>query len=583
MFQRGLFSYVFSVMGLAIIALSMGTGLLADSFLMDYKTGLVRKELELAAAQASVQAHGAGPGLQKLVQTMGHATGLRFTVVARDGRVLADSTADPARMENHANRPEIAAALQGRPGVDMRKSATLGMDELYATVPTDPVFRAARPMSDVEELTGGMRMRLLIATAIAIMAALVLSRWVAMPLVGRINEMKRFTTALAAGDYSIPFESTGPGELGDLERSLEALRVKLLSMVQIISEDKKKLPAIIDGLPDATLLFSASGRLTAANKAAIGILRLPEPGWDSMKKEEVVREPEILKALDAAMSPGAAPQEPVRLAWRDPEMSLEALCLPAKDHHGARGAMLLIRDVTRQNRLERVRADFIANMAHELLTPLTAIRGAAETVMDSGDIQDGQSKKFIASILHHSTRLGNILADVSALSMIESGATPPHAAPIDARRPAAEAVALFALEAEKAGLTLRLAQPEAPLNIVSDPEKIESILVNLAQNSIRYTPSGGSVTVTVKAAAGGVEYEVADTGVGIPYKDLPRVTERFYRVDPARSREKGGTGLGLSIVKRLALALGGKLSIESQLGKGTTVRVNLPSLPEGNI
>lgn len=567
-------------MGVSILALAAGVGLLADSFLQRYKAADMENELERAASQASVQAPEAGPGLEKLIRSIGRATGFRFTVIARDGTVLADSSADAGAMDNHAARPEVAVALQGRRGVEKRKSSTLGVETLYVAIPTGPVIRAARPFSDVEELTEGMRARLLLAVAISLIAAMALSYILARPLTGRLAAMKSFSSAMAGGDYDRPFDSSGPGELGGLERSLETLRGGLRTLVLHLSGDRAKLASIIDGMPDAALLFSAGGRLTAANKAAKRLLRLPASGWEGLSKEEVAREPEILTALDAVMTSDNPPEEPVRLGWRGPELELEVICRPMKEEKGGRGALLLMRDVSRQARLERIRTDFIANMAHELLTPLTAIRGAAETLVNSRQGHDEQTARFIATIHRHSIRLGNIVADVSQLSMIESGALPVETARIDARRPADEVAALFAPEAEKTGLSLKTAAPQEPAWIVSDAEKIESILVNLVQNSIRYTPSGGSVTITVKSIPNGAVYEVADTGVGIPYKDLPRVTERFYRVDPGRSREKGGTGLGLSIVKRLVMALGGKLSIDSQLGKGTRVKVELPFLPQ---
>ncbi|MDH4185211.1 MAG: ATP-binding protein, partial [Nitrospinota bacterium] len=414
----------------------------------------------------------------------------------------------------------------------------------------------------------------------AIFAAMALSYILARPLIRRLKAMESFTMTLAGGEYEAPLVISGDGELGGVERGLESLRQKLRWLVTALSEDQKRLEALIDGVPDAVLLFGADGRLSAANRSARRLFHIPAQEWQALRQEEVVRDPRILSILDVALTPGGQPPEPIQVSWRDPELELEVICRPMDEEGGGQGALLVLRDVTRQARLERMRTDFIANMAHELFTPLTAIRGASETLIDSPAPMDPQNAKFLDTIHRHAIRLGAIVADVSQLSRIESGASPVAAANMDARRPAEDVAALFGPEAEKAAVAFGVEAPETPVELVSDAEKIESILVNLAQNGIRYTPAGGSVKISVLPRdGGGVIYQVMDTGVGIPFKDIPRVTERFYRVDPGRSRDKGGTGLGLSIVRHLTSALGGRMTIESHLGKGTTVIVELPSLP----
>jgi two-component system phosphate regulon sensor histidine kinase PhoR len=247
------------------------------------------------------------------------------------------------------------------------------------------------------------------------------------------------------------------------------------------------------------------------------------------------------------------------------------------DDQGRPGALVVLRDVTRELHLERVRTDFLANLSHELRTPLTAIRGSAETLLDSARSDPAAAERFLETIRRNALRLESLLQDVSELSRIEGGAAPLEVSTFDGRDPTKHAVDLFGAEAHKKGLALELKVPAEPLPLASDPTKVESVLVNLVQNGVRYTPAGGRVTVSVEATEGGVRYVVEDTGVGIPPRDLSRVTERFYRVDPGRSRAMGGTGLGLAIVKHLVEVLGGTLDIASEPGKGTRVTVLLPS------
>jgi len=579
MFHRGLYTYILTALGLSLLALVLIIEILADSFLWEYQAREAEMDLERAASQASAQLIPWSAGNSRLVHDMGRATDFRFTIIGRDGAVLADSLLDKGKMKNYISLPEVTRALEGRGGVVRRKSAALGKEMLYLAIPTDPVIRVSKPVSEVEELTEGMKFRLLIISIPALLIAMLISYLVAKPLTRRMKVMEGFASALAEGDYGSALDSTGAGELGGVERSLETLRKKLKELVWRLSEDRQRLASIMDGIPDAVLLFGWDGRLIAANEAAQKLLRLPVGGQDKLRREEVVREPEILTALDMVCASRKQTDTPFRISWREPEMELEVICRPMVNEMGQCGALLLMRDITRQVRLERVRSDFIANMAHELLTPLTAIRGAAETLIDSQTAPEGSHRKFLETIHRHSIRLGNIVTDVSQLSRIEGGGTPVVNMEMDARRPVEDVMALFTAEAEKAGLSLGVEAPEEPVRLVSDAEKIESILVNLVQNAVRYTPSGGSVMICVRGGAAGAVFEVRDTGVGIPFKDIPRVTERFYRVDPGRSREKGGTGLGLSIVRHLVTSLGGKMAIESQLGRGTTVRLELPSLP----
>lgn len=581
MLGGSLFGRLVLHLGLSLLVILVAAGLLLDRFLQDREVQRLEAELARSAAQAAVQLLAAPGGeLQARTQALGRATGIRFTVIEAGGAVLADSTTDAETMENHAARPEVAAALRGRRGAARRDSPILGLGMLYVALPTQPVVRAARPVTEVRELTGQIRRRILLAVLPALLLAGVLGWWTTRSLARRLDHMERFATRLARGEYGHPMRPGGLDELGHLERVLEELRLELRRQVSRLSEDRRVLRSLLDALPDAVLLFGADGTCAAFNQAAARLLRLPSrEGEGALSKESVVRDPEVLARLDAAYRDPAPAADGLRVRWQEPPGDLEVTTHPIADPEGGRGVLLVLHDVTRRVHLERVRSDFIANMAHELRTPLTAIRGAAETLLDNPTAPAELAGRFLGTIQRHALRLGNLLADISDLAHLESGVAPVTSAPLDAHAVVREAVALFQAEADKAGLHLTAALPEVPLVLCSDAEKVEAILVNLTQNAVRYTPAGG--TVTLEAAAqpdGAVEFCVRDTGIGIPPRDLPRVTERFYRVDPGRSREKGGTGLGLSIVKHLVALLGGRLAIQSEPGRGTAVRVTLPNL-----
>ncbi len=583
---RSLFARLTAHGALVLLAALATAGLALDRFLVVRETSRLEAHLAGQASLAAMDLLPPGAALQDQIRRRAEAGGVRLTVVARDGTVLADSEHDPGSMDNHGGRPELRAALGGARGASARMSPTLGVPMLYVALPGDPVVRAAMPLSDVEALLGEARRRVLLsalpAAALALALALLLSRG----LTRRFAAMRGFAARLAAGEYEARLPARGDDELADLERSLGELRDELAQQVGALRRDRERLQALVDGLPDAVVLLDGAGRLAVANEPARRLLRLPKDPPEGLSGAEVLREPRLLAALDAfAGKKAGGPEElsgPLRLAWPEPACELDVLFGPLPDQEGRSGVLVVLRDVSRQAHLERVRTDFVANLSHELRTPLTAVRASAETLLDGALAEPEAARRFLESIHRNALRLEALLGDVSDLARVEAGAEVVEPREFDAREPARRVVELFAAEAEAAGVALEAELPAEPVALSSDPDRLESVLVNLVQNALRYTPRGGRAGVAVEATPGGARYRVSDTGIGIPPKDLPRVTERFYRVDPGRSRARGGTGLGLSIVKHLVELLGGELAIESVHGRGTIVVVELPRLhPRG--
>jgi two-component system phosphate regulon sensor histidine kinase PhoR len=392
--------------------------------------------------------------------------------------------------------------------------------------------------------------------------------------------MIRFATAVARGDYARGLPAAGADELSDMERTLVALRDQIRDQVERLARDGRTLSTLLERLPNAVLVLDATGKVLFANGAARTLLRFTDNEAIGLPAAEVLRHPQILQAIDALAS-GTQEPEPFALSWPDPPGRFEVAVRPLASEGEAAATLVVLRDITREAHLERVRTDFISNLSHELRTPLTAIRGAAETLLEAALSDPEAARKFLQAIRRNAVRLESLLRDVSDLSRAESGLLVPDLRDFDECAVVEQVTELFRGEAEKAEVALGVQCADAPHRTRSDPELLESILVNLVQNAVRYTPAGGRVEVRVlEARPRGVVFEVADTGIGIPPRDLPRVTERFYRADPGRSRAVGGTGLGLSIVKHLVEVLGGQLEIRSEPGKGTTVRVLLPSPPD---
>ncbi|TAL15948.1 HAMP domain-containing histidine kinase [bacterium] len=576
--SRSFFSRVFLQSVFVLLALIIAGGVALDRFLTESEINRLGDQVERFALmlREDTVRHADFSGLQPLVRRLGDATRVRFTVVDKTGKVLADSHLDPSVMENHSTHPEVAEALAGREGRNLRHSASLGIEMLYVAIPGDPVFRAAVPVSEVKAVLGQVRMRMALAAVPAVLIALLLAWFLARSLNSRIERMIRFASAIEKGDYSQILRSEGDDELADMERSLTALRDEIEKQVEKLRRDKETLSALIEGFPHAVFVFDKDKNLSLANSHARKLLRIASLGVFTFNVGEAIRNPKVLEAVES-VSAGEAASEPFRISWSEPHRKFEVTVHPLPGEDGNPEVLLVLRDITRETHLEKVRSDFIVNLAHELRTPLTAIRGSAETVLDSALSDPVAVKKFLETIKRNSLRLENLLTDVSDLARAETAAEKVKIASFDAREPARHVSELFAGEAQKNGIAMKVSLPEEPLFMDSDPEKIEQILINLVQNAVRYTLEGGEVSISLGREEGGVVYTVADTGIGIPPEDLPRVTERFYRVDPGRSRAMGGTGLGLSIVKHLAESLGARLEIASEYGKGTTVRVTVPA------
>lgn len=575
---RSFFSRVF----LGSMAVMLAVLLVGGYFLDDY---LVEREMERLGDQVrrfalilkdDVAKKGADGSLQAAVTRLEQSTRVRFTVIDGGGRVLADSLLDPANMENHATHPEVAEALAGREGRNLRKSKSVGIEMLYVALPGEPVVRAALSVEEVRAVVRELHNRILLAAIPALLLALALAWVLAKSLTDRVGRMRVFASALEAGNFEVEIKPEGDDELSDMERSLAALRDEIKLKVTILKRDAEVLSGLVEGFPHAVLLFGADMNLALANAPARSLFRIAKDYASAMPLGEAVRNPRILEAIEGMAGGGGVPP-PFVLTLGEPPGHYEVLVRALGGSGGVSDYLVILRDITRETHLERVRSDFIVSLSHELRTPLTAIRGSAETLIGAQSASREVTLKFLETIKRNSLRLEALLQDVSDLARAESSVEKTQMADFDARVPLIHSSDLFSAEAANAGIELVVTKPPTELTLVSDEGKIEQILINLLQNAVRYTPAGGRVEISVGREEGAVVYTVEDTGIGIPEPDIPRVTERFYRVDPSRSRAAGGTGLGLSIVKHLAESLSGNLSMASEVGRGTKVRVAFPS------
>ena len=520
--------------------------------------------------------------------------GVRLTIIGSDGRVHGDSEEPSSSMENHASRPEVVEAFATGIGESVRYSTTTGYDLLYRAFlqsqSTDRrVIRVAIPLSDIEQVINSLRRTLLVAFVGFSSLGLLLSYGFSRRLSARIKRLTDFSRQVAQGMFPRNFfAKSGHDELDALERHLGEMSEKIRENVQQLVAEKEKASAILHGMTEGVLVLDPKGHMLVINHQAERMFHLPQDrDIRGASILEIVRRPEMrniihdVLAFDFTKSSYRKEVELHEGRW----FRVNAVSFRI-DEGRASGSILVFHDITEIKQVEILRSDFVANVSHELRTPLTAIRGYAETLRQSPPDDPADAQHFLSIIEKHAERLSRLTEDLLTLSDLESGKIELDFKPVDIGRVVQSVLEVLSDQANKEQVTLeQIIEPELPA-VMGDVDRLQQLLINLVDNAVKYTPVNGTVTVKgLRALINGscaVEVSVTDTGAGIPEQAIPRLTERFYRVDKARSRDLGGTGLGLAIVKHIAQAHRAQLKIESALHKGTMVSVLLPAAVEAS-
>jgi two-component system phosphate regulon sensor histidine kinase PhoR len=552
---------------------------------------LQERLLAEARAVGEILPWGSGPSLDAACARLAATLGARVTVIAADGRVLGESTRSSESLENHADRPEVRQAMGEGSGHAVRQSGTVGIQLVYAAWRQERggevrIVRTALPLTAVGEgvadLRRGVVLGLAAAALLGLLAALLLSR----SLLRRIRRLVTFARIVGQGETPPYLGPERPDDLGVLEAQLADMAREVVSTIAALRVERERVEAILRGMVEGVLVIDLEGNLVLMNQRARDLLDVPE-GRDATGHPfiEVARHPELAEVVRQLAGGAPLLSRDVTLGGTDAstlQVNGARLC----DANGAPfGFVLVLHDVTELRRLEVVRRDFVANVSHELRTPLTAIKGYVETLLGRAGEDAEMRQRFLGVIDRHSERLGRLIDDLLTLSDLELGRTPLRLGTVALAPAVDDVLQILGDSAERAGLQLTRHVASDTPPIEADADRFRQVLINLVDNAIKYTPHGGRVVVRAGPATGAghrgmVEVAVEDTGVGIPAQDLPRLTERFFRVDKGRSRALGGTGLGLAIVKHLVQAHGGELLIESAVGRGTTVRVLLPAAAE---
>lgn len=513
----------------------------------------------------------AGPAeAQAWIYRIAQETGYRITLIAPNGQVVGESdyaSLPLPSIENHGGRPEIVAAFADSVGVTKRKSATVGRELMYVAVPGGPgVVRVAADLDHVD----GIVHRAQLAVALAALVALLIGTLIAWLAAGSVTRPLTAITEAArtiAAGQAPRFPHSGIRDIDTLVQALRQMHHELADRFEKLRHEQAESAAIVTAMVEGVVAADARGHIVTANPAARELLgygpHVPLPDLQQLFRGRSARD--IVRRVTEGQS---VEGEEVEIDGR--RIVISARPLPAG------GAILVLHDQTEIRRLEAVRRDFVANVSHELKTPLTSISGYAETIL--AERPDARTERqFLETILANAHRMQRLVDDLLDLARIESGRWQPALAALDLAGVIAEVEGEFASRGAERRVTFAVEIGAGAATLVADPEGVRLVLRNLVDNALRYTPPDGRITLRSRAEAEGVALQVEDTGSGIPREHLSRVFERFYRVDPSRSRADGGTGLGLAIVRHTVEAHGGRVGIESQLGTGTRVTAWFPA------
>ncbi|MDD2582163.1 MAG: ATP-binding protein [Desulfuromonadaceae bacterium] len=514
---------------------------------------------------------------QQLAESIGTATRARVTLIAPDGTVVGDSEvgqAGLAQMENHLQRPEVQEALAHGKGTSLRYSETIRISMLYSAMTYGSgagggIIRLALPLEYLTSARNTLHGVVGGATAATILVALLFSYLFSNLTSRPLRDMADAAARIGHGANKVRIPVASKDEIGILAGVLNDMSERIEVQVQRLSADKQRLDTILYSMGEGVMVAAPDGTIRLVNPAFRRLFSISGE-VEGKRLVEISRHPDLLEAFNDLDRPDV--NELVREISIPPnDCTLFTHWVPLVVDGIRQGVVAVFHDISDLKKAENMRRDFVANVSHELRTPVTIIKGYAETLLDGVlDADPAKAKQFVGIIHNHSERLTDLINDILALSSLESKEALLELAPVDISGTMARACMLFQESAAQKNITIiNEAKGGVLPRVMADQGRIEQVVVNLLENAIKYTLDGGSVRLFTEDCGEFVRVSVADTGIGIPYKDLPRIFERFYRVDEARTRDQGGTGLGLAIVKHIVQLHGGEVSVSSETGKGS--------------
>ena len=563
----------FKLLATLAVVIAAVTGMLDFSIRRAWESSLRReitrqfqqKAVMFAARVNSDRQH----TLQDIVSQEAQAAGARATVVDSSGKVLADSELSASAVQDSA-QPELRTALNGDVGTDVRESRGLRIPFLYVAAPVSGgAVRLAYPLSDIEAATTGLGRALLLGSAMAFLVALTVAGIAAELTARRLRRIVDFAGRVAKGDVGARIDARSEDEIGQVASALDRTARHLEENFAALKTSQHQLETLLNSMQDAVIAIGPDERVQWANRTMDDLM--PQPTRLNSPVVETIRDPDFLRVVRGASQAHTAFASRATSIVLGRTFDVTAAPLPGG------GAVAVLRDLTETERVEKTRRDFITNVSHELRTPLTSIQGYTETLLD-GAPENNHVRDFLEIIRKNATRMSRLTEDLLTLGRVESGEHRFDAQPVTPGELLQEAVQSLREQARSHGVDLQI-EDSAPEPVMADQEAIHQVFSNLIDNALKYAHGSSRIVVGARPLERGVEFYVRDYGPGISSEHLPRLFERFYRVDKARSRESGGTGLGLAIAKHIVLAHGGTIRAESQLNHGSTFLFTLPVSP----
>lgn len=577
-------SYVLvTIIPIGLIAFFLDRNL-EDKSIHEIESSLVSRAL-LIEDQISAQSlkDGDVAVLDALAKRLGPKAKCRVTIIDRQGKVLADSEKprkNAQEMENHLNRPEVRAAADGNTGLNMRYSETLKMDMLYAALPIRDksavigIIRVAIPLGYVRNILLNIRKTVSVGAIFAIILAFILGTIVAGKTMRPVNRMIYASRKFSEGDFSRRVAPGVDDEIGELADTFNKMAGDIENKIGQIRTQNQKLEGLFNSMAEGVIVIDRGRRLVSVNPTIERIFGISKKDIQGKIFLDAIRNNDIAKIVEDVLSKGKAVSIDLELVY-PVRGAFEMNAVPIFDGDKMGGCLAVIHDITEIKRLETVRKDFIANISHELKTPLTSIKGFVETLLDGGLDDRENNYQFLKIIQEHANRLDGLVSDLLILSHLESKEIALEKRPFDLKELTDGLIQGFKSQLMKKNIRISNELP-AGLRVTADRSKIDQVMTNLIDNAIKFNKESGLVRIFGDFSRGNTKIFIEDSGTGIPERDIPRIFERFYRVDKARSRDLGGTGLGLSIVKHIVELHGGTVGVESAEGLGSKFWFILP-------
>lgn len=564
-----------------VLSLAVSTVLVSMELRRSFRADIEHTLMQQARLAAELLSNRATlPDPESEAQQIGQRIDARVTFIDAAGLVLGDSDVTRERLpvvENHNERPEVMAARADGAGTATRASNTMGVETTYAAaaVRNSPVsiVRVALPLTVMNERVRSIQRLALVGLAAALLIAAGLAWAISVLLSGRLRRMADTANRYGRGDFSRPTFEYGSDEIGTVARVLDTSVRELGKRLEEMTRERAQLTSILTGMFEGVVLVDRNRRLVLTNDAARQMLQLSADAAGRAYKDVMV-DPDVMSMLSASLQGQAIAPREVRLE-HSPDGAFIANVVRV-EHAPDGGAVLVLHDITELRKLDRIRRDFVANVSHELRTPLTAVRGYVEALMDAPPADDADRRRFLEIIARHTLRMERLVRDLLRLARLDAGQEVLERAivPIASVLSDVETDMADALDRKRQRITPHITADAGLVN--ADPGKLHDVLRNLIENAINYGPEDSDIDVSTARADDAITITVADRGPGIPTSDLPRIFERFYRVDRSRTRDPGGTGLGLAIVRHLVELHGGAVSAARRDGGGTTVTIRLP-------